>query len=181
MWMVSLVLWLMVNQGLGPHFVGTGTVEYRATHPLHVVVGTSYDLRVVADESRRGLAMTARVPVASFRSGNVERDARISDAMDAQHHPLITLHAELPRSQLPDSGQVARVAVQAQVEAHGVTVAHPIELFLDFVDPEQPTATFELHESLKAHHIQPPRILLMRVRDNLLITGRVQLRRLPSR
>lgn len=179
--MVLFVLWLMVKPGLGPHYVGTGSVEYRVTHPLHLVVGTSHDLRVVADESRRGLALTARVPVTSFRSGNVERDARISEAMDAKRNPLITVHAELPRSQVPEAGEVARVTVQAQVEAHGVTVAHHIELFLDFVDPEQPTATFELQESLKAHHIQPPRILLMRVRDSLLISGRVQLRRLPSR
>ena len=176
------MLWLMLNEdrAAGPRFVGTGTVEYRATHPLQVVVGTSNELRVVADENKRGLTLTARVVVTSFCSGNADRDAQIAEAMDAVRHPVITVHAVLPKALMPGPGEVSRLGVLAQVEAHGVTVAHPIRLTLDFTDPHQPAAAFELRESLRAHHIRAPRILLMRVRDELAIWGRVQLQQLPA-
>src|SRR5512144_2123044 len=97
-----------------------GTVRYTIVHKLHTVEGITHDLeaRVVVKEDGTVLAMV-RVPVASVRSGDANRDGHMREAVEGGKFPFVVFKgvAQLgPARELPS----APVSVRGALDFHGL-------------------------------------------------------------
>ncbi|HEY0838641.1 MAG TPA: YceI family protein [Vulgatibacter sp.] len=158
-------------------WAGKGTVEYVLTHKLHQVVGTSSEPEVVLVMDDAGLKVMARAKVTSFKSGNGNRDAHALEAIDAANHPLVVVRGVAPGFKPPASPGVVKVPVKAEVELKGVSIPRDIEVTLDFKGPDLAEATFSFPESLEAHKVERPSLMMIKVEDALEIRGKIALER----
>lgn len=158
-------------------WAGKGTVEYVLTHKLHQVVGVTNEpeVMVVIDDS--GLKVMARAKVASFKSGNGNRDAHALEAIDAANHPLVVVKGVAPGFKPPATPGVVKVPVKAHVELKGVSVPRDIEVTLDFKSPDRAEASFSFPASLEAHQVERPSLMMIKVEDALEIRGKLALER----
>ena len=140
-------------------------VRYTVIHKLHEVHGVSHavEAKAVVKEDGQVLAMV-RIPVASFRSGDANRDEHMLEAVNAGRFPFVVVKgiARLgPGRELPPGA----TPTQAQVELRGVETAQtiPVELAL------QPDGSVRAHGSfdvsLDAHHVERPSLLFVRIED----------------
>lgn len=158
-------------------WAGQGTVDYVLTHKLHQVVGTSSEPEVVLVMDESGLKVMARAKVVSFKSGNGNRDAHALEAIDAANHPLVVVKGVAPGFKPPATPGVVKVPVKAEVELKGVTVQRDIEVTLDFKAPDRVEAAFSFPESLEAHGVERPSLMMIKVEDALEIRGKIALER----
>lgn len=156
-------------------WAGKGTVEYVLTHKLHQVVGTSSEPEVVLVIDDSGLKVMARAKATSFKSGNGNRDAHALEAIDAANHPLVVVKGVAPGFKPPSTPGVVKVPVKAEVELKGVSVPREFEVTLDFKSPDRAEATFSFPESLEAHQVERPSLMMIKVEDALEIRGKLAL------
>src|SRR5438105_2851771 len=79
-------------QGGHAFVLESGTLTYRVVHKLHQVVGTSRQLEgraVIQDDGTGRVQVRARV--ASFDSGNANRDAHMREATHEPVHPFASV------------------------------------------------------------------------------------------
>lgn len=150
---------------------GSGSVEYRVVHKFHTVTGISKAMVVRGTVDASGLKLMARAPVASFDSGNGNRDAHMLEALEGEKFPWVKVRAVLPGFKLPSVG-TTKITVQAAVELHGVSVNHPIDITLETKDGANIVASFTFTESLTAHRIERPSLLFVPVDDIITIVGK---------
>jgi polyisoprenoid-binding protein YceI len=137
-------------------------IRYHLVHALHRVTGTSCAAqgKVLVREDG-SLACGVLVGVASFRSGDDDRDARAREILERGGHRLVVFKGT---ARLPAPG--ARTApVEGELTFHGVK--RPLSLIAT-VEPAAGGAlrvrgAFEV--SLEAHAVERPSLLLVRVED----------------
>ena len=83
-------------------------LRYHVHHKLHTVRGKSSDIegKVVVQEDGRVISMV-RVPVASFRSGDGNRDAHMLETLEVNKYPYVVwkgMASLEPGRELPDFG-----------------------------------------------------------------------------
>jgi polyisoprenoid-binding protein YceI len=154
---------------------GKGTVSYVLVHKFHKVTGVSRMMDVRATVDGNGLKVMARAPVASFDSGNANRDEHALEVLDAAHFPLVTVRAALPGFKMPTHAQKKQLRLDAQVALRGVAVTHPIDVTVDWKEDKRASVAFSFDESLTAHKIERPSLFFVPVDDLLKINGQVNL------
>ncbi len=147
-----------------------GEVTYHLVHKLHHVDGTSTKVQAIARIDDAGLKVEARAAVASFDSGNANRDAHMLEVVDAAKYPLVVVKGVAPGFVVPASGK-ADVRLRGEVDLHGVKTPVPIEAQVEHAPDGRVTVTFELATKLTAHDIQRPSLLFVPVDDDLGVTG----------
>lgn len=156
---------------------GTGTVTYELIHKFHKVVGTSRSLVARGTVDASGLKAMARAQVSTFDSGNTNRDAHMMEAVEGAKYPYVSVRMVAPNFVLPTSSMAVRT--DAEVELHGITVRHPIDLQVIPKGGNQYLVQFSFIEKLTDHKIKRPSLLLVPVEDDLKITGEVQIQAKP--
>ena len=151
---------------------GSGQVEYRIVHKFHKVVGVSTAMAVRGSVDAAGLKIMARAHVSTFDSGNTNRDAHVMEAIEVDKYPWASVRAALPGFKLPTSPGTSRIAVQAEVDLHGIAVSHPIDLNVETQDGIHFQVTFEFSESLTAHKIERPSLFFVAVDDLMTLVGK---------
>jgi len=159
-------------QGTPATFYGVkdGSITYVLVHKLHEVRGTSRKLEGVAKlEPGAPTLVQVRVPVASFDSGNSNRDSHMREATHEAAHPYVEVKGTLPPLQLPLTGAV-QMPLQARVDLNGESERQTIPVTLT---PEGSgiRAKFSFPVSLDAHHVERPELLLVKVEDKVTIEG----------
>jgi polyisoprenoid-binding protein YceI len=144
----------------------TSTVTYTIVHKLHSVEGRSSDIEgkaVVRDDGT--VQAMVRVPVASFRSGDGNRDEHMLEAVEGGKFPYVTFKgvASLgPEKTLPSGA----LPMQGEIEFHGVT--HPVTVPLSL--EVQPDGSLHGHGgfdvSLDAYGVERPSLLFMKIDDS---------------
>jgi polyisoprenoid-binding protein YceI len=150
--------------------VKDGSITYVLVHKLHEVHGTSRKLEGVAKlQPGAPTLVQVRVPLASFDSGNSNRDSHMREATHEAAHPYVEVKGTLPPLQLPLTGP-AQVPLDARVELNGETERLTIPVTLT---PEGSgiRAKFSFPVSLEAHHVERPELLLVKVDDKVTIEG----------
>jgi len=150
--------------------VKDGSITYVLVHKLHEVRGTSRKLEGVAKiQPGAPTLVQVRVPVASFDSGNSNRDSHMRESTHEAAHPYVEVKGTLPPLQLPLAGP-AQVPLEARVELNGETERQTIPVTLT---PEGSgiRAKFTFPISLEAHHVERPELLLVKVDDKVTIDG----------
>ncbi len=140
------------------------TIRFHLVHKLHRVDGQSSQIegRAVVKEDGTVLAM-ARVAVATFQSGDANRDAHMLEALEVGQHPFVVFKG---RARLDAAGRPrGPVTMEGEVELHGVkrTVTVPLTVELRGDGAVQVRGSFQA--SLDAHRIERPSLLFVKVDD----------------
>lgn len=156
------------------NLTGKGTVQYRAVHKFHTVIGRSSALEVRGEVDAGGLKVEARAPVRSFDSGNSNRDVHVMEAVEADKYPWVSVRAALPGFTWPAQTAATPITVEAAVELHGVSVTHPIVLTLESRDATHLHVQFQFIERMSDHAIKRPSLFFIPVNDEMDISGSVE-------
>ena len=169
--LVSCACAALAQQTAAPLYgVKDGAITYILVHKLHEVRGTSRKLEGLAKVQPGGPTLVqVRAPVASFDSGNSNRDSHMREATHEAAHPYVEVKGTLPPLKLPLAGPT-QLPFDARVELNGESERQTIPVTLT---PEGSgiRARFSFPVSLDAHHVERPELLLVKVEDKMTIEG----------
>ncbi|HUL61310.1 MAG TPA: YceI family protein [Anaeromyxobacteraceae bacterium] len=152
------------------------TLAYRLGATFHEVRGVTHEVegraRVLSDGT---VQVMVRAPVASFDSGNGNRDAHMKEVTDAARFPFVVLKAVGSAPSLAGPAGTAvpaepvRIALRGELIFHGV--ARPVEAPVEvrFAEGERATARTTFPVSLTAHGVERPALLFVKVDDRIEI------------
>jgi len=138
----------------------TSTLRYVVVHKLHQVDATSKQVEGRAVVKPDGTVLTeVRAQVASFRSGDGNRDEHMLETMNVSSYPYVTFKGR-------GSAGAGEVQMQGQVDFHGVKKAYTVPLQ---VEPQgdgalHVTGGFDI--SLDGHHVERPSLLFVKIEDS---------------
>ncbi len=140
------------------------SLKYTVVHKLHQVDATSKQVEGKALVRPDGTVLTEiRAPVASFRSGDGNRDEHMAETMEIGKYPYVVLKAvgKLGAGgELPDP-----LPMNAQIELHGVKQSYPIEASVKPQPDGSLHVTSAFDVSLDAHHVDRPSLLFVKIED----------------
>jgi polyisoprenoid-binding protein YceI len=147
-----------------------GSLSYVVVHRLHEVHGTTHQLEGKAVLLPDGSAkVQVRAKVATFDSGNSNRDEHMREVTHAVEHQYATVKGTLEGLTLPLAGTVEK-KLHASVELNGEKQAVEIPIMLAPAEGGV-RATFSFPISLDAFHVQRPELLFVKVEDKVVIDG----------
>jgi polyisoprenoid-binding protein YceI len=147
-----------------------GSLTYTVVHKLHEVKGTSQTMQGAAKvQPGAPTIVQVRVPVATFDSGNSNRDEHMREATHETAHPNVELRGTLPPMTLPLAGE-RQVTLDATLEMNGIVQRHSIPVTLRPQDSGV-EARFSFPISLDAYRIERPELLLIKVDDKCVVDG----------
>jgi hypothetical protein len=150
-----------------------GEIRYTVVHKLHEVTGTTRKLEGLARLQPGGPTLVqVRAPVATFDSGNSNRDAHMREATHEPLHPVAELKGTLPPVTLPLAGP-QDLTLDARVELNGIQQKQAIPVHLEPSGPRAVRAKFSFPISLDAYRVDRPELLLIKVDDRAVISGDV--------
>lgn len=135
------------------------TLKYTVVHKLHQVDATSNQVEGRALVKPDGSAITeVRAQVASFKSGDGNRDEHMLETMDVGSYPYVTFKG-LTKS-LGES-----VKLQGQLDFHGVKKPYTVPVKIDAQSDGTLHVTGGFDVSLDGHKVERPSLLLVKVED----------------
>jgi polyisoprenoid-binding protein YceI len=147
-----------------------GTLSYVVVHKLHEVRGTTKQVEGRALALPDGtVKVQVRAKVATFDSGNSNRDVHMREATREAAHPYAEVKGTMSDVRLPLDGP-RQATLRATVELNGEK--HPQEVAVK-LEPEGSgvRATFSFPISLDAYKVERPELLLIKVNDKAMISG----------
>jgi polyisoprenoid-binding protein YceI len=150
-----------------------GTLSYTVVHKLHEVTGSTRKLEGLAKLQPGGPTLVqVRAPVASFDSGNSNRDAHMREATREPLHPFAEVKGTLPPLTLPLAGP-QDLTLDARVELNGIQQKQTIPVHLEPAGQRGVRARFTFPISLDAFQVERPELLLIKIDDRATISGDV--------
>ncbi len=154
-------------------------LQYRGHHPLHGWTGTSRSvhgtLRLDLDDPTRS-AVTIRVPVASFDSGNSNRDSNMLDAVEADRYPDVLFEStaiSVQRWERTATGYAGNWTVGGNLTFHGET--HPVTIPVTVrIEGNRFEATGAFSIALSQFKVRRPKLLLWSIRDTIDLEGTIR-------
>jgi hypothetical protein len=147
-----------------------GKLTYRLVHKLHEVNGVSQALEGKAKLAADGTAQVqVRAKVASFDSGNSNRDVHMRGVTHEAQHPYVSVRGTLAGLSLPLAGP-ATVTLHATIEMNGEKQQAEIPITLDSANGGL-HAKFTFPISLDALKVDRPELLFVKVDDAVNIDG----------
>jgi polyisoprenoid-binding protein YceI len=147
-----------------------GTITYTVVHKLHEVKGTSHTLQGAAKvQPGAPTVVQVRVPIASFDSGNSNRDEHMREATHEPAHPNVELKGTLPPVSLPLSGE-QQVTMNGTLEMNGIVQRQSVPVTL-IPQGSGVEAKFSFPISLDSYRIERPELLLIKIDDKCVIDG----------
>jgi hypothetical protein len=150
----------------------SGKLTYRLVHKLHEVEGTTQTMEGRAIVQTDGSAkVQVRAKVASFDSGNANRDAHMREVTHEPVHSYAwvkgTLHGLRPPLAAP-----LELPMSATIELNGEKQEATIPISLRQDGPLL-RATFSFAISLESFKVDRPELLFVKVDDKVQVTGDV--------
>jgi len=147
-----------------------GTLSYTVVHRLHEVRGVSRQVEGRALAQPDGtVRVQVRAKVASFDSGNSNRDEHLREATHGVAHPYASVKGTMRRLVLPLAAP-AESTLHAVVELNGRKQAVDVPVRLK-PEGRSVRATFSFPISLEAFKVDRPQLLLVKVDDRVVIKG----------
>ena len=134
-------------------------IRFHVNHRLHATDGRSSSIegKALVQPDGKVLAMI-RVPVASFDSGDANRDSNMRETLEASR--LV-----LPAAR----GKPIATTVRGELEFHGVKQPVEVPVTLQFADDGSAQAKGKLKVSLESYKIQRPSLLMIKLDDDCAI------------
>jgi polyisoprenoid-binding protein YceI len=155
----------------------SSVVRFHVNHKLHAVDGRSSSIegRVVVADDGKVLAMV-RVPVATFESGDANRDANMRATIEAGRFPYVVLKgvSRLPVPLL--AGRALELSLEGELDFHGVRkpIVVPVSVHLSEVGVAEVHAKMTF--SLESFRIERPSLLFVKLDDECRIDVDLKLR-----
>jgi polyisoprenoid-binding protein YceI len=149
-------------------------VVYHLVHKLHHVDGRTHRVEgraLLAPDGRAQVEL--RLPMDSFDSGNVNRDAHMKEVVESAKFPTLELKALCPGLKLPPPGQSQIVACKAQIDLHGVKQLEDIKVEVTPGADGSVRGVSHFPISLDAFHIERPSLMFVKVDDAVEIDAKV--------
>lgn len=147
------------------------TVTYHLIHKLHRFDGVSRKVEGRARVQVAGPTQVAiRIPVESFDSANVNRDAHMKESVEAARYPTVELKAVTEGIAVPERFPATyNKQWKAQLTFHGVThdLEIPVTVRFDAADKVVATTSFSI--SLEAYKIERPSLMFVKIDDAMKI------------
>ncbi len=147
-----------------------GTLTYTVVHKLHEVKGVTHAVEGRALVQPSGvLRVQVRAKIASFDSGNSNRDEHVREVTREPAHPYVQLKGQAAGVQLPLSAPVD-LPLEATLELNGVQQQQKLTIHLE---PQTGgvRAKFSFPVSLDAFQVERPELLFIKVDDRAQIDG----------
>lgn len=147
-----------------------GSLTYTVIHKLHEVKGTSRALEGRALVQPGGtLRVQVRAKIASFDSGNSNRDEHVREVTHEPAHPYVQVKGTASGVKLPLSAPLD-LKLDATVDLNGVQHREQIPVRLE---PQEGgvRARFSFPVSLEAFKVERPELLFIKVDDRARIEG----------
>jgi len=170
--MLALVALLLCAPPAGQQVLDLrqGTLTYLVVHKLHEVRGTSKDVEGRALALPDGtVKVQVRAKVASFDSGNSNRDVNVREVTHEAAHPYTEVRGTLSGVTFPLDGPREAV-LHATVELNGEKQTQDVPVRLKPEDGGV-RATFSFPVSLEGFKMERPQLLLVKVDDRAVISG----------
>jgi polyisoprenoid-binding protein YceI len=158
--------------------VRSGTLTYKVVHKLHEVEGTTRSVEGRALVQEDGAAkVQVRAKLASFDSGNSNRDAHMREVTHEPIHSYASVKGTVQGLRLPLSAPV-ELSLSATVELNGEKQDASIPITFR---PDGPRirATFSFPVSLEAFKVERPELLFVKVEDRVQVTGDLVFEEIP--
>ena len=146
------------------------SLTYTVVHKLHEVRGTTRQVEGRALAQPDGtIRVQVRAKVASFDSGNSNRDEHMREATHEPVHPYAEVKGTLSGVNLP-LRQMQEATLHATVELNGEKQTQDVPVKLEPAEAGV-RATFSFPFSLDAFKVERPELLLIKVDDRATIAG----------
>ena len=159
----SFVITLNAQKKWGTIDKQESMLQYKLTHPLHEIEAVSHEMesRVeINDAAREIFKVTAQVDVATFNSGNSNRDSHAMEVIDAITYPDVNFSS----TSIIRSGDSLKVS--GSLTFHGLTKEVTMTVFPVWSAHKlQVVGHFDV--SLTAFNIERPSLLMIPVHDLL--------------
>jgi polyisoprenoid-binding protein YceI len=143
-----------------------GELSYTVVHKLHEVKGTTHEIEGRAALGPDGtLKVQVRAKVASFDSGNSNRDEHMREVTHEPLHPMVQVKGTAPGVKIP-----GQATLHATVDLNGVQKEEEFPVTLAQEGPNI-RAKFSFQVSLTDFHIERPELLLVKTDDAMTIDG----------
>jgi len=149
----------------------SSVLSYDVVHKLHKVHGMSKKVEGKARLLPDGkVQVMVRVPVESFDSSNVNRDAHMKEVVEAAKFPQIEIKATadgvVPPQNLPAT---IDKTFKAQINFHGVQKTLDLPVKLSFESNGSVRAQVAVSLSLEEFKIERPSLMFVKVNDDMQI------------
>ena len=145
-----------------------GTLTYTVVHKLHEVKGTTKAVEGRALLAGGGtLKVQVRAKVATFDSGNSNRDEHMREVTHEPAHPYVQIKGSAAGVSLSGPSDVK---LDGTLDFNGIQKAEKITVHLEPKD-DGVRAKFSFPISLNAFKVERPELLLVKVDDKATIEG----------
>ncbi len=143
------------------------SVTYHVVHKLHKVDGVSKKVDGRARMQVGGPTQVGlRIPIESFDSDNVNRDAHMKEVTEAARYPNVEVKLVADGVAMPTSfPSIVQKTFKAQVTVHGITQAMDIPVAVKFESATRVLATAAFAISFDAFKIERPSLMFVKVED----------------
>lgn len=146
-------------------------ITYHLVHKFHKVDGVSKSVEGKARILGGGKAQVmVRVPVATFDSGNSNRDSHMKETVAAAQYPVVEIKASSTEVELPTTfPSTLDRTFKCQLSFHGQTKQLDLPVKLLFESAGQVKVSGSLQVSLEEFKVERPSLLTVKVDDALKI------------
>ena len=145
-------------------------IRFHVNHKLHASDGHSSKIEGKAVVQPDGKVLTMiRVPVASFDSGDANRDSNMRETLDASRLPFVVFKG-ITSLVLPAAhGKSIATTMRGELEFHGVKQPMEVPVTLLFAGDGAAEVKGKLRLSLDAFKIERPSLLMIKLDDECAI------------
>ncbi len=153
-------------------------IRFHVNHKLHASDGRSSRIegKAVLQPDGKVLAMI-RVPVASFDSGDANRDSNMRETLDASRLPFVVFKGVTSLVVPAASGKPIPTTMRGELEFHGVKQPVEVPVTLLFASDRSAEVKGKLKLSLDSYKIERPSLLMIKLDDECAIEFDLRLTR----
>ena len=153
-------------------------VRFHLDHKMHKVDGRSAAVegKAVIEPDGKVLAMV-RIPVASFDSGDANRDSNMRETLDAGRFPFVVFKGVSSIVTPVAYGRSAPTTLRGELDFHGVKRPIDVPVSVEFQKDGSARVRGAMTVSLDAHRVERPSLLFIKVDDELKIAFDLTMRR----
>lgn len=150
-------------------------VKFHLHHKMHEVDGHTSQIEGKAILGDDGKVLTMiRIPVASFDSGDANRDSHMRETLDTEKFPYVIFKGVTSFTVPVAYGKAIEARLEGELDFHGVKtpISVPAEIHLT---KDGATVSARFPVDLEAHHVERPSLLFIKVDRDVQLDAELRL------
>ena len=152
-------------------------VRFHLHHKMHAVDARSTQIEgkaLLGDDGR--VQAMVRVPVASFDSGDGNRDSHMRETLESAKFPFVVYKAVTSLVLPAAAGKPVEAELQGELDFHGVKRPLAVPAQITFEKDGSALVRARFPVNLEAHGIERPSLLFVKVDENVELDVQLKLR-----